>query len=142
MVFVELRKSSYLDESKIDEWSLLDQIVYLMNYALDENKRYIINLLKKKTEVLRYMLDKQEIFEEGTMEDLARIKMYFDRLERLAFEKELQEREKKGIQQGIQQGLLEVAYRLLESGMCIEQVALFTNVSIEELELMMCKKEL
>ena len=79
------------------------------------------------------MLTKQEIFEEGTMSDLARIKMHYNRLEALNFEKRLKESK--------QQGIDEIIIRMLEMNMPKHQIVDISGMTMEYIEKLNIKKD-
>ena len=108
----------------------MQRIGYVLKYAHVENKHDIIKVLEKKNEVLKNMINMKNEF---ILENIGSMSMLKNFVEECDKEKRVKWAEEYGRNEGREEGKNEIISKMLSNGMKIEDVALCTGYSINEI---------
>ena len=134
IVIVELEKLKNLEMNTYESWDEMQQIGYVLKYAHVENKHDIIKVLEKKNEVLKNMINMKNEFILENIRSMSMLKNFVeecDKEKRVKWAEEYGRNE--GREEGIKEGRNDIISKMLSRGMKIEDVALCTGYSVDEI---------
>ncbi len=116
----------------------MQRIGYVLKYAHVENKHDIIKVLEMKNEVLKNMINIKNEFILENIRSMSMLKNFVeecDKEKRVKWAEEYGRNEgrEEGIKEGIKEGRTDIISKMLSNGMKIEDVALCTGYSVDEI---------
>ena len=118
----------------MQSWDMLEEVGYVLKYDHVKNKRDIIKLLEKKHEVVKNMTEMRDEILYEKCRSMGELKAFVEKCDeekRVKWAEEYGRNE--GREEGIKEGKNEIISKMLSNGMKIEDVALCTGYSINEI---------